>query len=200
MCHKSNLQTFSRVMSIIRYYFEGKHYPFYVVKYCKQWKMLFSHDSDWEFPSIRERFSALRKKWSVSHSVESLVSLCNPMDCNPAGSSVHGILQARILEWVAISFSRESSWPRDRTWVSWDDRRILYHLSPEADLTLKGWDAILTCAVELSFCTLTGSGCYYWVNSWHHILQHLFSKRGDLKPQGTSDSICRHFCLSWLRR
>lgn len=42
---QSNLQTFSRVMSIIRY-FEGKHYPFYVVKYCKQWKMLFSHDSD----------------------------------------------------------------------------------------------------------------------------------------------------------
>ena len=40
------------------------------------------------------------------------------MDCNPPGSSVHGILQARILEWVAIFFSWESSWPRDWTWVS----------------------------------------------------------------------------------
>ena len=40
------------------------------------------------------------------------------MDCSPPGSSVHGILQARILEWVAISISRESSWPRDRTRVS----------------------------------------------------------------------------------
>jgi len=40
------------------------------------------------------------------------------MDCSPPGSSVHGILQARILEWVAISFSRRSSWPRDRIWVS----------------------------------------------------------------------------------
>ena len=40
------------------------------------------------------------------------------MDCSPPGSSVHGILQARILEWVAISFSRETSWPRDRTQVS----------------------------------------------------------------------------------
>ena len=40
------------------------------------------------------------------------------MDCSPPGSSVHGILQARILEWVAISFSRESSWPRDQTKVS----------------------------------------------------------------------------------
>ena len=50
MCHKSYLQTFSRVMSIIRYYFEGKHYPFSVVKYCKQWKMLSSRDSDESSP------------------------------------------------------------------------------------------------------------------------------------------------------
>ena len=45
-------------------------------------------------------------------------TLCNPMDCNPPGSSLHGILQARVLQWVAISFSRESSQPRDWTWVS----------------------------------------------------------------------------------
>ena len=38
---------------------------------------------------------------------------CDAMDCNPPGSSVHGILQARILEWVAMSSSRESSQPRD---------------------------------------------------------------------------------------
>ena len=44
-------------------------------------------------------------------------TLCDPMDYSPLGSSVHGILQARILEWVTISFSRGSSWPRDRTWV-----------------------------------------------------------------------------------
>ena len=43
---------------------------------------------------------------------------CNPIVCSPPGCSVHGILQARILEWVAISFSRGSSQPRDRTWVS----------------------------------------------------------------------------------
>ena len=45
-------------------------------------------------------------------------TLCGPMDCNPPGSSVHGICQARILEWVAISFSRGSSRPKDRTHVS----------------------------------------------------------------------------------
>ena len=44
--------------------------------------------------------------------------LCNPTDCSPPGSSVHGILQARILEWVAIALSRESSQPRDQTQVS----------------------------------------------------------------------------------
>ena len=45
-------------------------------------------------------------------------TLCSPLDCNPPGSSVHGILQARILKWVAISYSMGSSWPRDRTQVS----------------------------------------------------------------------------------
>ena len=48
----------------------------------------------------------------------SRIWLCNPMDCDPPGSSVHGILQAWILEWVAIPFSRGSSQPRDRTRVS----------------------------------------------------------------------------------
>ena len=45
-------------------------------------------------------------------------TLCDPMDNCLLDSSVHGIFQARVLEWVAISFSRGSSWPRDRTWVS----------------------------------------------------------------------------------
>ena len=41
------------------------------------------------------------------------------MDCSPPGSSVHGILQARILEWVSMPSSRRTSWPRDRIWVSY---------------------------------------------------------------------------------
>ena len=49
---------------------------------------------------------------------QSCLTLCDPMDCNPPGSSVYGILQARILEWVAIPFSRGSSWPKDWTQVS----------------------------------------------------------------------------------
>ena len=50
---------------------------------------------------------------------QSCLTLCDPVDCSPPGSPVHGILQARTLEWVAISSSRGSSPPRDWTGVSW---------------------------------------------------------------------------------
>ena len=49
---------------------------------------------------------------------QSCPTLWDPIGCSLPGSSVHGILQARILEWVAIPLSRGSSQPRDRTWVS----------------------------------------------------------------------------------
>ena len=54
----------------------------------------------------------------VSEVAQWCPTLWDPMDCNSPGFSVHGILQARILEWVAIFFSRGSSQPRNRTWVS----------------------------------------------------------------------------------
>ena len=50
--------------------------------------------------------------------LQSCLTLCGLMDCSPPGSSVHGILQARILKWVAMSSSRGSSWLRDQIWVS----------------------------------------------------------------------------------
>ena len=55
---------------------------------------------------------------------QSCLTLCNPMNCSLPGSSVHGILQARILKWVAIPFSKGSSWPRDQTWVSYNAGRF----------------------------------------------------------------------------
>ena len=60
---------------------------------------------------------------------QSCPTLCNPMDCSPPGFSVHGIFQARVLEWGAISFSRGSSQPRDRTLVSCIGRCVLLPLS-----------------------------------------------------------------------
>ena len=58
---------------------------------------------------------------------QACLNLCDPMDCSPLGFSVHGILQVRIWKWVAISFSRECSWPRDWTPVSCIGRQILYY-------------------------------------------------------------------------
>ena len=55
---------------------------------------------------------------SESEVTQSCPTLCDPMDCSLPGSSVHRIFQARVLEWVASSFSRASSQPRDRTQVS----------------------------------------------------------------------------------
>ena len=54
-------------------------------------------------------------------------TVCNPMDCSPPGSFVHWILQTRILQWVAMPFSRGSSLLRDGTQISWIGRLILYH-------------------------------------------------------------------------
>ena len=66
-----------------------------------------------------------RSKWSEVEVVQPCPAFCDPMDCSPPGSSVHGILQAKILEWIAISFSRGSSGPRDWTWVSCTAGRFL---------------------------------------------------------------------------
>ena len=74
-----------------------------------------------------------------STAVQSLtcVWLCNPMNCSPLSSSVHGISRARILEWVAISFSKGSSWHRDWTHVPCIGKWILYFWSHQGRLNFK---------------------------------------------------------------
>ena len=61
---------------------------------------------------------------------QSCPTLCNPMDCSPPGSSVHGIFQARMLEQVAISYSRGFSWPKDRNWSLLDWQADSLPLAP----------------------------------------------------------------------
>ena len=79
------------------------------------------------------------KQKSESEIAQSCPALCDPMDYSLPGSSIHGIFQSRVLEWSAISFSRGSSRPRDRTQVSrivgrrftvWTTREVLLHRGP----------------------------------------------------------------------
>ena len=83
-------------------------------------------------------------KWSEV--AQSCPTLCDPMDCSLSGSSVHGIFQARVLEWIAVSFSRGSSQPRNRSRVShiagryftiWANREAQPRLKPQ--LNSKMW-------------------------------------------------------------
>ena len=102
------------------------------------------------------QFGQLGSKWSESDVAQSCPTLCNPMDCSIAGSSFHGILQARVLEWVAISFSRGSSWPRDLTHISCISRQILYHWATmEAPIVcIKKWKIMRTILTILTYNSL----------------------------------------------
>ena len=80
----------------------GEHYP--------QWAQLVL--------PCQEQLQGPVLSLSESEVAQSCPTLCDPMDCSLPGFSVHGIFQARILEWAAISFSRGSSRPRDQTQVS----------------------------------------------------------------------------------
>ena len=87
--------------------------------------------------------------WSVEVLVtQSCPTLCDPMDCNLPGSSVHGILQARTLEWVAIPFSRGSFQPKDWTQVSCIAGRFFTIWAREAQYEV--WEGQIGLWTELS--------------------------------------------------
>ena len=88
----------------------------------------------------------------------SLQTLCDAMDYSPPASPVHWILQARILEWVAIPFSRESSWPRD--WTS-----VMFTL-------LKIWGPFRIMRPLLFQCSISGTTK---LRLWHICSQHILS-------------------------
>ena len=123
------------------------------------------------------------------------VQLCNPMDCSPADSSVHGILEARILEWVPMSSSRVSSWPRDRICISYVSCIGRWVLSTSATwkahdvLCIKGkyagWQYT---ALSYSFpnyepghCSMSGSDCCFLI--------HIQVFRRQVRRSGTPISL-----------
>ena len=111
------------------------------------------------------------------------LSLCYPMDYSLPGTSVHGIFQARILDWVAISFSRGSSWPRDWTCNSCITL-LLFFMNP--------------CIVlESLFATVQLSINYSWHRNWNLFFIPEFSI-SDTIPDGMKDikMNVREFLLS----
>ena len=117
----------------------------------------------------------------VSEAAQSCPTLCNPMDCSLPHSSVHGIFHARVLEWVAISCSRGSSWPRDWTQVSrivgrhftiWATRKVTLYSSPS-----------LTQAKLFFFSFFKQNSCFHldfaqclycWHSTWSVWSVHVF--------------------------
>ena len=73
---------------------------------------------------------------------QSCLTLCNTMDCSLPGSPVHGLLQAKTLEWLASPFSRASFRPRNQTRVSSIAGRFFYHLSHQGSPRVLTWVAI----------------------------------------------------------
>ena len=114
-------------------------------------------------------------------SLQSCLTLCDPMDWSPPGSSVHGILQARILEWVAIPFSRGIFLTQGLSLGLLHCRQILYHLIHQGspyDIhrgTLSFQISVSRFHVNTSLCLqcrtlglIPGSGRFPWRREWQH--------------------------------
>ena len=95
---------------------ENKSIILLILPYKEKYSLAFMYSSI---------FSLLQLLMCCAQSFQLCLTLCSPMDCRLPDSSLHGILQARILEWVAISFSRGSFRPRDQTCVSYIS--CIYH-------------------------------------------------------------------------
>ena len=99
-------------------------------------KQLWWREWKWQKQRPNSRWQGFRSECEVA---QSCPTLCNPMDCSLPGSSTQGIFQARVLEWVAISFSKGSSQPRDRIQVSRTaGKRFTVWATREATWVLEG--------------------------------------------------------------
>ena len=126
-----------------------------------------------------------------------MVDSFQPMDCSLPDSSVHGISQARILEWVAISFFRGSSWPRDGTRIFCIGRQILYHRAT--------WEAqtFLRVLFPLLLMNILECGCFCIISdfptkgqrthSWHHGVLH----SAEAVPGMVIHSLNKHSLSIW---
>ena len=93
------------------------------------WQCCTDQHLKWDQEQLHNLQEPVQNEKAESEVAQSCLHLCDPMDCSLSDSSVHRIFQARLLEWIAISFSRGSSWPRDRTQVFCIVGRHFYRLS-----------------------------------------------------------------------
>ena len=101
-------------------------------------------------------------KCCKSEVAQSYLTPCNPMGCSPPGSSVHEIFHSRVVEWVAISFSRVSSWLRDQTQVSLiAGRRFTIWATKEAIYQMLDTVIRITTIFQTLGVTLLGSACLF---------------------------------------
>ena len=131
---------------------------------------------------------------------QSCPTLCNPMDRSPPGSSVRGILQAGILEWVAIPSSRGSSRPRDQTYVSCllHCRRVLYHCDTWEYAFSSPQRHPITCLHRL-LQQRTGwveDSCYGSRNS----AGSPTPSRPDQSRRHVRSTLAEHRCCGWVRQ
>ena len=144
------------------------------------------------------------------------------MDCSPPGSSVHAILQVRILEWVAIPSSKGSSWPRDRTWISCIaggflieppgkpkythnpvetlSRHLLFRWPPQRETIFwksQSW-TVLICNLLVGFC-ITACCQLGWLvhRQWKHVGSVLISCSVFSVTWLYSPVLCSSFCFSF---
>ena len=137
---------------------------------------------------MHKKFAWL-SEW-VSEVAQSCPTLCNPMDCSPPGSSVHGILQARIMEWVAISFSRGLSQPRDQTQVSCIAGRRFTICKIKHPLIIKmlnneSLEGLYLNILNITYAEVSSKNCrIYTLFKWtQKILQDISHARPQIKSQ-----------------
>ena len=125
--------------------------------------------------------------YACGQSLSFVQLFCNPLDCSPPGSFVHGILQARILKWVAISSPRGSSWCIDWTCISCTGQWILYHWAT--------WEAPINIIGENKISPLILSDWICWLNMF---IIHLYFF-GELLLYTFCNFHTRHWKLKVLK-
>ena len=109
--------------------------------FLNRWEYQTTWSASWEIcVQVRKQQLKPDMKQCVCVLSRSVVSdSCDPTDCSLPGSSVHGILQARTLEWVAVSFCRGSSQPRNQTWVSYIAGRLFTNWATKEAHEMMDW-------------------------------------------------------------